>query len=67
MSFVWQSRNAVRRWARRAMQKWFEDLKAGIAVGKPTIDMMVFDTTAREAHVSRGPSYGVNWQSFGFS
>jgi hypothetical protein len=52
---------------RRAMQRWFEDLKAGIAVGKPTIDMMVFDTTAREAHVSRGPSYGVNWQSFGFS
>jgi hypothetical protein len=52
---------------RRAMQAWFQDLKGGIAVGKPTIDMMVFDTTAKEAHVSRGPSYGVNWQTFGFA
>jgi hypothetical protein len=49
-----------------AMKTWFEDPKGGVAVGKPTIDLMVFDTTARRAHVSRGPSYGVVWQSFGF-
>src|SRR5262245_17560208 len=50
-----------------AMKTWFEDPKAGVAVGKGTIDLMVFDTTAREAHVSRGPSYGVAWQTFGFT
>jgi len=51
---------------RAAMQGWFADPKAGIAVGKGTIDLMVFDTTAREAYVSRGPSYGVAWQKFTF-
>jgi hypothetical protein len=51
---------------REAMKGWFQDPKGGVAVGKPTIDLMVFDTTAREAHLSRGPSYGVAWQTFGF-
>ena len=52
---------------RRSLQAWFEDPKGGIAVGKGTIDLMVFDTTAREAHLSRGPSYGVHWQKFAFA
>jgi hypothetical protein len=52
---------------RRMLQTWFEDPKGGIAVGKGTIDLMVFDTTAREGYLSRGPSYGVHWQKFGFA
>ena len=39
----------------------------GICVGKATIDMMVFDTTARTAHLSRGPEYGVAWRPYGFA
>jgi hypothetical protein len=26
--------------------------------------MMVFDTTARTAHLSRGPEYGVAWRQY---
>jgi hypothetical protein len=26
--------------------------------------MMVFDTTARTAHLSRGPDYGVAWRQY---
>jgi hypothetical protein len=52
---------------RSMLQAWFADPKGGIAVGKGTIDLMVFDTTAREAYLSRGPSYGVHWQKFGFA
>jgi len=28
--------------------------------------MMVFDTTARAAYLSRGPSYKVSWRKFEF-
>lgn len=38
----------------------------GICVGPSTIDMMVYDTTARRAWLSRGPDYGVEWREFGF-
>lgn len=48
-------------------QDFFANPKHKISVGKSTIDMMVFDTTAREAWVSRGPSYAVDWQKFSFS
>jgi hypothetical protein len=48
------------------LERFFEDPKCGISVGKGTIDMMVFDTTARVAHLSRGPSYAVAWREFGF-
>jgi hypothetical protein len=48
------------------LQDWFADLDGGIAVGRSTIDMMVFDCTARLAHLSRGPAYRVDWKTFGF-
>jgi isopenicillin-N N-acyltransferase-like protein len=48
------------------LQEHFAEPKHGINVGRATIDMMVFDTTARTAHLSRGTSYGVEWRRFGF-
>ena len=50
-----------------AMQTNFGDPARGICVGKATIDMMVFDTTARTAHLSRGPGYEVAWRQYGFA
>ena len=38
-----------------------------ISVGKSTIDMMVFNTTARTARLSRGPEYGESWREFRFT
>jgi hypothetical protein len=49
------------------MRTNFGDPARGICVGKATIDMMIFDTTARTAHLSRGPEYGVAWRQYGFS
>jgi hypothetical protein len=48
------------------LQEFFQDPKCGISVGKGTIDMMVFNTTTREAFLSRGPSYKVEWKRFRF-
>jgi acyl-CoA:6-aminopenicillanic acid acyl transferase len=48
------------------LQDYFADPKHGICVGRATIDMMVFDTTNREAYLSRGPSYGADWHRFEF-
>lgn len=48
------------------LQDYFADAKYKINVGKSTIDMMVFDTTARTAYLSRGPSYQVSWRKFSF-
>jgi hypothetical protein len=31
-----------------------------------TIDIMVFDTTARTVHVTRGPDFHLEWREFGF-
>ena len=45
----------------------FGDPTRGICVGKATIDMMVFDTTNRTAHLSRGPEYGASWREYGFA
>jgi hypothetical protein len=50
-----------------ALQQHFGDPARGICVGKATIDMMVFDTTNRTAHLSRGPHYGVDWRAYRFS
>jgi Acyl-coenzyme A:6-aminopenicillanic acid acyl-transferase len=50
-----------------AMRTNFGDPARGICVGKATIDMMVFDTVARTAHLSRGPEYGVAWRPYGFA
>jgi hypothetical protein len=52
--------------SRETLMRSFADPSCGISVGKPTIDMMVFDSTARRASFSRGPAYGVNWTEFGF-
>ena len=49
------------------IQQAFPDPARGICVGKNTIDMMVFDTTHRVAHLSRGAAYGVDWREFRFS
>ncbi len=48
------------------LQGYFADLKGGICAHPGTIDMMVFDATAREAHVSRGPGYAPRWRKFTF-
>jgi hypothetical protein len=48
------------------LQEYFADPRHKINVGKGTIDMMVFDTTARAAFLSRGPSYEVSWRKFEF-
>lgn len=48
------------------LQDYFADPKYQINVGNGTIDMMVFDTTARAAYLSRGPSYRISWRKFSF-
>jgi len=49
------------------MQRYFSEPSCEISVGAGTIDMMVFDTTRRVAHLSRGPHYGTAWKPFHFS
>lgn len=49
------------------IQQAFADPSRGICVGKNTIDMMIYDTTHRTAHLSRGADYGVDWREFRFS
>lgn len=50
-----------------SMQQNFGDPARGICVGAGTIDMMVYDTTGRTAHLSRGPEYGTAWKTYAFS
>lgn len=49
------------------LQEYFAEPKHGINVGKATIDMMVFDATARTAYLSRGTSYALAWRTITFS
>ena len=49
-----------------ALQEILADPAKGISVGEATIDLMVYDTTARRALLSRGASYGVRWEEFSF-
>ena len=49
------------------LQECFADEERGICVGPATIDMMVYDCTAREAYLSRGPNYGTAWRKFAFA
>lgn len=56
-----QGRNNLTR-----LQDYFADPQHKINVGKGTIDMMVFDTTTRTAHLSRGTSYTAAWREYGF-
>jgi hypothetical protein len=46
------------------LQGYFAGPEYRINVGKGTIDMMVFDTTARAAYLSRGPDYKAAWRKF---
>lgn len=48
------------------LQHLLADPTKGISVGEATIDLMVYDTTARRAYLSRGASYGVEWREFSF-
>jgi hypothetical protein len=48
------------------LQNYFADPKHKINAAKSTIDMMVFDTTARAAYLSRGSSYKLAWRKFQF-
>jgi hypothetical protein len=50
----------------KTMQHFFEDPSCAISVGRSTIDMMVYNSTRREAWLSRGPDYGVDWKRFTF-
>jgi hypothetical protein len=55
------------------IEQYLQDPKFGIAsAGIPqkrnvSIDVMLFDTTAKKAYVSRGPDYGIDWREYGFS
>jgi hypothetical protein len=48
----------------RTLQEAFADPQGGICAGPGTIDMMVFNTTDRVAHASRGGAYGVAWRAY---
>jgi hypothetical protein len=66
--------DAVNQWLDRvlgkgdgaALRQFLGDKESGICAGKATIDIMLFDTTAREAHVSRGPHHKLAWKTFRF-
>jgi isopenicillin-N N-acyltransferase-like protein len=48
------------------LQEYFAEPRYAINVGKDTIDLMVFDPTARAAYLSRGPGDTVSWRKFEF-
>ena len=48
------------------LQEYLSRPEHGICVGEATIDLIIYDTTARRALLSRGPSYGLSWREFGF-
>jgi hypothetical protein len=52
------------------IQEYLEDPKYGIASAGPrknvSIDVMLFDTTAKKAYFTRGPNYGIEWREYGF-
>jgi hypothetical protein len=48
------------------LQDYLADPNYTINVGKGTIDIMVFDTTARAAYLSRGSAYKLSWREFVF-
>lgn len=55
---------------KQQLQNYLENPKHGIAfAGLPknqSIDVMLFDTTAKRAFFTRGPDYGIEWREFGF-
>lgn len=48
------------------LQRYLADPGHGISVGEGTIDLMVYDTASRTAHLSRGTAYGLAWHDFRF-
>jgi hypothetical protein len=48
------------------MKTTFSDPSLGVCVGRGTIDLMIYDTTNRVAHLSRGADYGLAWQTYRF-
>src|SRR5262245_40349247 len=52
--------------SRQTMQHFFQDRACGISVGRSTMDTVGYNTTKREASLSRGPGYGVDWKRFTF-
>lgn len=46
---------------------YMQKILASERVGKACIDLMVFNTSKREAHVSRGPGHKAQWQTFRFA
>jgi hypothetical protein len=55
---------------RKHLERYFTEREHGIVAWKSpankSIDVMLFDTTARKAYLSRGPEYGLEWREFGF-
>ncbi len=51
---------------RAALQGFYGDHESTICKHFGTLDVMVFNTTRREAHVTRGPGCLGRWQRFGF-
>jgi hypothetical protein len=51
---------------RLALQSFYADHQSTICKHFSTLDVMVFNTTAREAHVSRGPGCLGGWRRFSF-
>jgi isopenicillin-N N-acyltransferase-like protein len=51
---------------RARLQGFFGDHESTICKHYGTLDSMLFDTTARQAHVSRGPGCSGRWQTFSF-
>ena len=49
-----------------ALRAFFSERDNGVCAGKATIDVMLFDTTKREAHLSRGPHHKLAWKTFRF-
>ena len=49
------------------LQEYSADPQHRINEGMSTIDLLVFDTTKRVAHLSRGTSYRLEWRTFTFS
>jgi hypothetical protein len=55
---------------RKTLERYLTEREYGIMGWKSpknkTIDVMLFDTAARKAYVSRGPEYGLKWREYGF-
>jgi hypothetical protein len=55
---------------RQTLERYLTGREYGIMSWKSpknkSIDVMIFDTTARKVYVTRGPEYGLEWRDFSF-